>query len=388
MNKLITHSHLSIRSVLVMLGLFCVIAISATYGWRATADDGIVSANQRLISVHDRGIERGIVTEARTLREVFNESGIMIGENDLVEPGLDEQLVATNYQVNIYRARPVVIIDKTSQYKVLTPHQTSKKIAEDAGLQLQPEDITSVEPISDIASYGAGLQVTIDRATPFTLVLYGKPIQAYTQESTVAGVLSEKDINLGVNDTLSVAKNTDITPGMTVEVWRNGKQTVTEEQAIAFPIEKVQDADRDVGFREVRTPGENGKKTVTYEVVMKNGVEESRQEIQSVTLQEPKKQVEVIGAKMTNTFSGSFGEALARLRGCESGGRYDRNSGNGYYGAYQYDISTWANWGGFARADLAPPNVQDEKVWETYKRRGWQPWPSCSKSQGLQDIYR
>lgn len=388
MNRLITHSPLSIRSALVMLGLLCMIVLSAVYGWRATADDGVLAANQRLVSVHDRGVERGIVTEANTLREAFNEAGIMIGENDLVEPGLDEQLVATNYQVNIYRARPVVIIDETSQYKVLTPHQTSKQIAEDAGLQLQPEDITSVEPISDIASYGAGLQVTIDRATPFTLVLYGKPIQAYTQESTVGGVLGEKDINLGVNDTLSVAKNVPITSGMTVEVWRNGKQTITEEQPIAFPIERVQDADREVGFREVRTPGENGKKTVTYEVVMKNGIEESRQEIQSVTLQEPNKQVEVIGAKVTNTFSGSFAEALARLRGCESGGRYDRNSGNGYYGAYQYDVSTWANTGGFKYASDAPAGVQDEKVWETYKRRGWSPWPSCTKSQGLQDIYR
>lgn len=388
MNRLITHSPLSIRSALVMLGLLCMIVLSAVYGWRATANDGVMAANQRLVSVHDRGIERGIVTEARTLREAFNEAGIMIGENDLVEPGLDEQLVATNYQVNIYRARPVVIIDGASYYKVLTPHQTSKQIAEDAGLQLQPEDITSVEPISDIASYGAGLQVTIDRATPFTLVLYGKRIQAYTQAATVGGVLDEKDISLAASDTLSITKNTPVAAGMVVEVWRNGKQTITEEQPIAFPVERVQDADREVGFREVRTPGENGKKTVTYEVVMKNGIEESRQEIQSVTLQEPKKQIEVIGAKMTNTFSGSFGEALARLRGCESGGRYDRNSGNGYYGAYQYDISTWANWGGFARADLAPPNVQDEKVWETYKRRGWQPWPSCMKSQGLQDIYR
>ncbi len=121
---------------------------------------------------------------------------------------------------------------------------------------------------------------------------------------------------------------------------------------------------------------------------MQNGIEVSRKVITTVETLPPVKQIEVIGAKMTNTFSGSFAEALARLRSCESGGRYDRNSGNGYYGAYQYDISTWANWGGFPRADLAPPSVQDEKVWETYKRRGWQPWPSCKVKMGLQDIYR
>ncbi len=388
MNKLTTRSTLSVRSGLLALGLFSILILSGTYAWRVAADDGTVPANQRLISVHDRGVEKGIVTTANTLRQVFEQSHIPIGENDLVEPGLDEQLVASSYQVNIYRARPVVIVDENSSYKVLTPHQTSKQIAEDAGLELHDEDNTSVEPISDLSSYGAGLQVTIDRATPFTLVLYGKRIDAYTQETTVGDMLGDKNINLAAGDTLSTNKSDTITEGMTVEVWHNGKQTISEEQAIAFPIEKVQDADREVGYREVKTAGQPGKKTVTYEVVMKNGKEESRAEIQSVVTLEPKKQVEVVGSKLTNTFSGSFAEALARLRACESGGNYANKNNPKYRGAYQYDYSTWANYQGFYDPADAPPAVQDEKAWETYKRRGWQPWPSCSRSQGLQDIYR
>jgi len=192
----------------------------------------------------------------------------------------------------------VVVIDGASSYKVLTPHQTSKQIAQDAGLTLRDEDITSVEPIADIASYGAGLQVTIDRATPFTLVLYGKAIQAYSQETTVGGMLGDKKITLAASDSLSVTKSSSLTAGMKVEVWRNGKQTISEEQEIAFPVEKIQDADRDISYREVKTPGEKGKKTVTYEVVMKNGIEESRQEIQSLVTLEPKQQVEIIGTKV------------------------------------------------------------------------------------------
>ena len=119
---------------------------------------------------------------------------------------------------------------------------------------------------------------------------------------------------------------------------------------------------------------------------MKNGKEISRKEIQSVVSSEPKTQVEVVGAKMTNTFNGSFAEALARLRSCE--GSYTSNTGNGYYGAYQFDIQTWGGYGGFRIASDAPPGVQDQKAWETYQRRGWQPWPACSRSLGLQDIYR
>ena len=125
---------------------------------------------------------------------------------------------------------------------------------------------------------------------------------------------------------------------------------------------------------------------VTYQIEMRNGIEVSRAAIQSVVTEQPVQQVEIVGTKLTNTFSGSFAEALARLRSCE--GSYTSNTGNGYYGAYQYDVRTWGNYKGYANASLAPPAVQDEKAWLTYQSRGWQPWPSCSRSKGLQDIYR
>lgn len=76
-------------------------------------------------------------------------------------------------------------------------------------------------------------------------------------------------------------------------------------------------------------------------------------------------------------------DAFAKLRMCEAGGIYNRNSGNGYYGAYQYDIGTWAGYGGYARADLAPPAVQDAKAHETQASRGWNPWPACARKLGL-----
>ncbi len=91
--------------------------------------------------------------------------------------------------------------------------------------------------------------------------------------------------------------------------------------------------------------------------------------------------VRTIAVKMVTAPVGE--DALARLRYCEAGGIYDRNSGNGYYGAYQYSISTWNNYGGYARADLAPAAVQDEKVRADVARRGFTPWPSCARRLGL-----
>jgi len=71
------------------------------------------------------------------------------------------------------------------------------------------------------------------------------------------------------------------------------------------------------------------------------------------------------------------------LRVCESGNNYARNSGNGYYGAYQYNLGTWSNFDGYSRPDLAPASVQDAKAQETQAARGWNPWPTCARKLGL-----
>ena len=66
-----------------------------------------------------------------------------------------------------------------------------------------------------------------------------------------------------------------------------------------------------------------------------------------------------------------------RIRKCESGGSYKINTGNGYYGAYQFDRGTWLSNGGgrYARtANRAPKFAQDHIMYKTYKARGWSPW--------------
>ena len=75
----------------------------------------------------------------------------------------------------------------------------------------------------------------------------------------------------------------------------------------------------------------------------------------------------------------------ARLRMCESSGRYTVNTGNGYYGAYQFDLPTWHGLGYPGLPSDAPPPMQDEAAQKLYQQRGWQPWPACSVKLGLVD---
>lgn len=353
----------------------------------ADATKPAAKAGEKLVTIYDRGVEKTIVTKARTIREALKLAKFSIDERqDVVEPSLDSEMVAEKYNINIFRARPITIVDGNKRLKVTTAEQTPALIAKVAGIEVFEEDKITLSNSDNMAVDGANMVMKIDRASMVNFVLYGKESVIRTHAKTVGELLKEKNISPKKDDTLSVDRSAKIIPGMKIELWRNGKQTITAEEDVKFEVEKVQDANRDSGYREVKQAGENGKKNVTYEIEMKNGVEVSRKEIASVVTKEPKKQIEIVGTKSSTSFSGSFSEALARLRSCE--GSYTSNTGNGYYGAYQFDKRTWGNYGGYELASDAPAAVQDEKAWQTYKARGWQPWPTCKVKMGLQDIYR
>ncbi len=77
------------------------------------------------------------------------------------------------------------------------------------------------------------------------------------------------------------------------------------------------------------------------------------------------------------------GGAWAELRQCESGGNYQENSGNGYYGAYQFLPSTWWAIGFSGMPNQAPASVQDAAARVLLQRQGWGAWPACSAALGL-----
>jgi hypothetical protein len=89
-------------------------------------------------------------------------------------------------------------------------------------------------------------------------------------------------------------------------------------------------------------------------------------------------------AAMATAASASASDSdLAKLRACESGGNYSTNTGNGYYGAYQFALGTWHSLGYAGRPDQASPATQDAAVRQLQARSGWGQWPACSRRYGL-----
>jgi hypothetical protein len=89
------------------------------------------------------------------------------------------------------------------------------------------------------------------------------------------------------------------------------------------------------------------------------------------------------GAAFVAPASAATEDDFARLRQCESGGNYLTNTGNGYYGAYQFDLRTWHGLGYSGRPSDAAPPAQDAAAHTLQAQRGWSPWPACSRRLGL-----
>jgi peptidoglycan hydrolase-like protein with peptidoglycan-binding domain len=73
-----------------------------------------------------------------------------------------------------------------------------------------------------------------------------------------------------------------------------------------------------------------------------------------------------------------------RLRECESSDNYSIDTGNGYYGAYQFSLGTWKSVGGAGLPSNASPGEQDARALILYRERGWEPW-TCAQILGLKD---
>jgi hypothetical protein len=70
---------------------------------------------------------------------------------------------------------------------------------------------------------------------------------------------------------------------------------------------------------------------------------------------------------------------LQAIAACESGGNPATDTGNGFYGKYQFTLSTWQSVGGSGNPAAAPEAEQDRRAAALYAQQGSSPWPVCGR---------
>jgi hypothetical protein len=70
---------------------------------------------------------------------------------------------------------------------------------------------------------------------------------------------------------------------------------------------------------------------------------------------------------------------LEAIAACESGGNPSTNTGNGFYGKYQFTLETWQSVGGSGNPAAASEAEQDRRAARLYAQAGSSPWPVCGQ---------
>jgi len=267
----------------------------------ASSNSGEVSTptSDHYITIYDDNQKLTVRSNAATVREALERANVQLGDADMIEPSLDEPIDGESFNINIYRARSVVVLDKQTVKYINTAATDPVIVAQAAGVELLDADIVKVVPYNNLLESGMTAAYRVYRAKTIKLNFFGKLIEVRTQAKTVADFLNEQgiDANPEIN-WVSRALDTKVADGLALNVFHQGKQTVVLEESIHFTEKTTYDFSLDYGKREIVKPGRDGARTVTYEIEMKDGKELSRKVISSLVTKQPITQEVKIGMKL------------------------------------------------------------------------------------------
>ena len=351
---------------------------------------------QKAVTLTVDGQSRQVSTYADTAGELLADENIDVAGDDVVLPSVDSA-VADGDTVVLNRARPLQLTVDGVTTTVTTTALSVDEALDQLGYRGDGL-VLSASRSERLPLDGMTLQVTTPKTV--TLIADGTTREVTTTAGTAGDLLAEQGVALAATDRTSLYPNAPLLDRMVLQVWRVQVAQVTETQPIDYTTVETEDPDAAKGTRTVTTEGVEGEQAVTFSVTTTDGVETGRTQTGVTVTRAPVDEQVSVGTKVaaapapstsSSTGGGNTGAAAPEstsgldwdaLAQCEAGGNWSINTGNGYYGGLQYNVSTWNAYGGAefaARPDLATREQQIAVGERTYAARGASPWPSCGK---------
>ena len=216
---------------------------------------------------------------------------------------------------------------------------------------------------------------TAPHVTTIKLRYAGKSSTAtVTSARTVRELITELHLAVDGNDRLKPGRDTRLRSGMSLVIDVVSVRKSTKKQPVHYTIIRKNTDKLMKGQRKTVQHGHNGKMTVTSVTTTVNG--RSRTVVSRKVNHKAKNTIIKIGTSRLNAAHWKQWNTIAR---CESGGRWNINTGNGYYGGLQFNLPTWRSAGGNRYAKYphrASKREQIDVANRLYAKRGFSPW-SC-----------
>ena len=371
----------------------------------AGAGAAAIGTSYRHVTVEVDGVSRDVSGFFTTAGDALSTAGVSVGAHYLVAPASD-QSVANGDTVVV---RTATEYDVTVDGNQTTAWSTASSIsgvlsALPASSATMAADRSYTRAEMPLAEHGETIHVVADGTTT--------DVVASASEGTSA-ILDKAGVSAGPIDRVTLESNGGET---TLRVARVVRGTVTTTTEIPYETEEREDAEAEQGTEKTVQEGVAGSEvTEAYQETIDGNVTVSA--VLSTTRTEPTTRIVSKGTKekkaeeaktstdsssssssssagsssSSSSSSGSAGSAAisgddaaiwAAIAQCESGGNPSINTGNGYYGMYQFSLPTWRSVGGSGLPSDASAEEQTMRARMLQQRAGWGQW-GCAYQLGL-----
>ena len=329
---------------------------------------------QKAVTITVDGQARTVGTYADTVGELLEEEGLEPAAHDVVLPAV-HQSVDDGDTVVLNRARPLELTVDGVSREVYVPALSVDEALQQLGYRADGLVLSASRserlPLD-------GMELTITTPKQITLVADGQERVVSTTAATAGDLLAEQGIALSGTDRTSLYPEQALLDRMRLQVFRVQVSEVPVASAIPFERVETPDPNAFEGDETITQPGQPGEQVTTFRVTVTDGVQTGKEQLRSEVTREPVAEQVTVGTKPrpaapapAPTADGLNWAALAQ---CESGGNPRAVNPAGYYGLYQFSLSTWAGVGGSGNPIDASPSEQLSRAQALYARSGAGQW--------------
>ena len=328
-------------------------------------------AFSRTVTLSVDGHESQVRTFGDNVGDVLAAKGITPDEHDSVVPSVDSP-INDGSRIAVRLGRPLELsIDGDKKRTLWTTATTVSGALDQLGLRAGNVAL-SVSRGADIDRSGMALEMTTPKLV--SLKVGNDTVERRNIPAQTVGELLQK-VGAGVdrNDVVRPSRSAELTDRTKIVVTKIGVRTKhVPRESIPAPVTEQKDGSMMAGDTETVRGGRDGMRDVTYRVKFRNGEVVKRQVLKQTVLRQPVAEIVKVGTKTVDT---GVWDAIAA---CESGGNWAANTGNGYYGGLQFNLGTWAAYGGSGRPDQ---NSREQQIAVAERVRdasgGYGAWPVC-----------
>lgn len=253
---------------------------------------GAFVALNKPVNVTVDGESEQVRSFGSTVDDVLAAQDITLGERDQVQPSRGSQ-VERDMNIVVNKAKDLELTVDGKPMEEWTNASTVGQALADLGIEHEGAEISA--DLDAKISDGEAIDVTTAKTVSVRADGKTEPVEAASK--TVQDVVDEAGIEVGEDDIVSAPLSSSVFDGQVVSVMRVVNEEKTETEKIEKKVTVKKDSSLPRGEKKVEKKGKDGKREVVYKIRTVDGKEVSREKLSSKDVEEPVEEVVLEGTK-------------------------------------------------------------------------------------------